>query len=259
MKVCPNCGCLNEPNSDTCSMCKTKLEEKEKKVVVQEKKEISKEVESGVENGKFFNKTYIENASLIDDDNKIIKSDYVAPKKDMSTLKAAILSIVVVVIIIVSVFLGLYFGWFNPRHNDEEMLNSVKNQCLNYEKVIINYLNKYDYKSQSNKNYYTAKGHDYTFVEFNISEECKYNNNTYNDMFCEQLFNDINNNYCRSTKCDIPTSYTIKINVKDKENIEENSIVTKSFTIDNYTTLTYDDVECNKINNVYSCEYKNRS
>ena len=256
MKQCPNCGCLNKPDNEVCSMCHEYLD-KDQMYVEEEKVTGVEEKNSKV--GKFFNKTFIDNANIIEDDKNNFKDQYVPPKKDNSTTKAAILTIVVVILIIGGVALGIYMGWFNPKNTDEEILKGVVKQANNYEQVILNYLKKYDYKTNTDgKSTYHAKNQEYPFFEFNMSEECKYEDSTYSDTFCEQLLKDINNNYCRATACDIPSFYTIKINYKEENTTdsEGNQIIKKVHKLDDYTTFTYEDVECTKLNNQYKCEYK---
>ena len=256
MNVCPKCGCLNDVDSKICTMCHEPLEIKEKEKFIEEKPIEQPKIEPN--NGRFFNKTFIDDAKIIEDKIEYNKEDYIQ-NKDYSTLKSAILSIIIIAIIIIGVVITIYLGWFNPKKIDEEILNSVVSQANNYDNIIINYLNKYDfYYETKGKSKYRAKNQEYSFVELNINEECKYVDGTYNNEYCELLFKDINNNYCRATNCNIPQEYDIKISVKQetKKDDEGNDIIVNNNSISNYTTLTYDDIICTKNNNKYICDYK---
>ncbi len=170
--------------------------------------------------------------------------------KDEST-KAVFLAIIIIILIIGGVILAFKFGFNSKKDYNGEVLDSVAENALSYNKVIINYLNKYDYKEkENNKDKYYVKDRYYDFVKTPEYGRCFLQENTIEDgtsnsMDCTNFIKDIENNYCRVAKCSIPVKYDIKFKyIENKSSIEDG------------TLLIYDDIECTFKNQKYTCAYK---
>ncbi len=197
------------------------------------------------------------NTKLSDEQKQKVLNNFETNEQDNTykpkdeTSKAATLAVIVVIIIVVGVFLAFKFGFNTKKDYNDEILNSVSENANSFNKVIINYLERYDYKEkEKNKDKYFVKDRYYNFVTIPTQNHCfktetSIEDGITNSTECYDFMNDIINNYCRSIKCSIPGEFDIKFSInEDSAQIEDN------------TTLTYDDVICTYKNKKYTCEYK---
>ena len=197
------------------------------------------------------------NTKLSDEQKQNVLNNFEANEQDNTyktkddSNKAALLAILIIIIIIVGVVLAFKFGFNKRTDSNDKILNDVANNASDYNKVIINYLNKYDYNTKNNNSEkYLIKDRYYDFIKIPEQNRCLLLENSIEDgvsnsMDCSNFMKDIENNYCRIANCSIPGKYDIRFEYSEN-----------NFKILDGTILIYDDVECTLKNQKYICEYK---
>ena len=279
MKNCPNCGALINDGQTSCSICNTPITNNNINITNNEQQtvfvnsinnqddKINKIYEPLNQVEKSNNTTEILNT---DDSKKNIMTDILKEQEEKNnniqkkddSVKAAILSIVVVIIIILIGYFGVKFGFNKIDDGKDKILSNVVTQANSYTNIVKNYMKKFDYKANRIvlTGYY-AKKRTYNFLSIPLSGKCilkegKWSGSDDDEISCETFFNDINNNYCTSVPCDIPSDAEIYLK-ETYETMEidgvEQTITTG--TISDGSTLTYDDITCTLSNNNYTCNY----
>ena len=254
---CPKCGALVGNEQEKCTMCgyilNNNVEKQEAPSIPNERKEIINTVEP-------INK-------LNDDEKKNIMSTIleenekknIVKNKDDS-VKATILSIVVVISIIVVAVIGVFYITPLINNTDEKILNNVGNNANSYTIVLENYMRRYDYKSNlSNQSSYVTRTRTYNFYSIPASGKCvlkdgKWQANEEYGTTCEDFFNDINNNYCHLITCNIPSEAEIYLKEELTSNETAKTVITGK-VLDG-TTLIYGDVTCSLTKSKYNCKYR---
>ena len=246
---------------------KPKLANEEKKEVIEEKKETVTEEkkEEATE------ETTINNASTkpTDEDKKNIMADILKEheeknkkvKKDDS-FKAAFLSILVVIVIVVGGYFAVKYGLHKIHDGQDHIIESVVSQATDYTDIVKNYMRKYNYKTKSiDLNGYYAKSRTFNFLSIPLTTKCTFNDGKWtgadsDEVSCEKFFNDINNNYCSSVPCDVPSGADLYIKeTYETMTINGNEETVATGLILDGSTLTYDDVKCSLSGGKYTCEF----
>lgn len=258
MNNCPKCGALVSNEQDKCTMCGAYLNNN--------KNEIKKEVPTiPDENEK--NNEIKTTSKLNDEDKKNVMStilqeheEKTKPVKKDDSYKATILSIIVVILIIVVAVIGVYYITPLVNSTDEKILDNVASNAKDYTIVLENYMKRYDYKSNlSNQSSYVTRTRTYNFYSIPASGKCvlkdgKWQANEEYGTTCEEFFNDINNNYCHSITCNIPSEAEIYLKEELTSNETAKTVITGK-VLDG-TTLIYGDVTCSLTKSKYNCKYK---
>ena len=274
MKNCPNCGALINDDQTTCSVCNTAIfndinqsNNQQPNIFInsisndsEQENKVYEPLPNTETNNKDEEKANVMTNILKEHEEKNNNQ----PQKDNS-FKSALLSIIVVIAIIVIGFFGVKFGFNKINNGDDKIINEVVNQANNYTNIIKNYMKKFDYKTnQINLNGYYAKSRTNSFLSIPLSGKCIFKDGKWigsdeEEISCEKFFNDINNNYCSTVPCDIPSEAEIYLKETYetmKINDSEETITTG--TISDGSTLTYDDIICSLSNGNYSCNYKEK-
>lgn len=284
MRNCPNCGALIS-DGDKCSLCNAPLNNEVKQdvnlqqpnIVIdslynqeQPVKNIYEPLPVNNEQEVITQQQEINNINQSEEDKKNVMTNILkeheekienTPKKDES-VKGAILSLIVIAVIVAGGYFGVKFGFNKITNGEDKIINSVISQANNYTTIVKNYMKKYDYKYRmTSLNGYYAKGRTNFFLSIPLTSKCTFKEGVWSgadedEVSCQKFFNDINNNYCTSVPCDIPSEAEIYLKeTYETMTINEVEETVTTGTILDGTTLVYDDVTCSLSNNIYTCKF----